>query len=527
MSRVQVYLYDLSRGMAKQMSLQLTGKQVDGIWHTAVVVFGTEYAFGQGVEEFVPGESHYGHPVQVIDMGTTEIPQQVFLEFMDHMKSSWTADKYHLLDNNCNSFSDEVCQFLVGKGIPSHITGLPAEFLSTPFGQMIRPMIENMYGRSAHGSLENLSSVVKQCTHLPTLLQMIRDNKAVAVDFTSANCGPCKVISPEFERILQDKPHVLGVSVETTVARDICAHYQISATPTFIFFVDGKETARVRGANVAELKSNINLIEYIAYPPHKHAKLSLKHLKAAHASPFVLFPTFSKMELVTRKIQSILEANRLQHQQPYLESITRFISSNGTLELEDEAIASLKLVFETLSEDVLFPFVDLGRLLLVFDSVHERALKVLLPNVLHLTQKLTGNQDKDVDATKVMLFRFLCNIFKSEARKQLVENVIVTGFVIDNLLCSYPQLRQATAVFVFNLTKLSFDLESRPNEEWALELVAALTTRHLLTSIGFILYKAPSEILEFANAVSVDQHLNAIAKHYPDLQKLSSELNTL
>jgi hypothetical protein len=32
MSKVQLYVYDLSRGMAKAMSLPLTGKQIDGIW---------------------------------------------------------------------------------------------------------------------------------------------------------------------------------------------------------------------------------------------------------------------------------------------------------------------------------------------------------------------------------------------------------------------------------------------------------------------------------------------------------------
>lgn len=32
MAPVKLYVYDLSRGMAKSMSLALTGKQIDGIW---------------------------------------------------------------------------------------------------------------------------------------------------------------------------------------------------------------------------------------------------------------------------------------------------------------------------------------------------------------------------------------------------------------------------------------------------------------------------------------------------------------
>lgn len=30
---VRLYVYDLSQGMARQMSMMLTGKQLDGIWY--------------------------------------------------------------------------------------------------------------------------------------------------------------------------------------------------------------------------------------------------------------------------------------------------------------------------------------------------------------------------------------------------------------------------------------------------------------------------------------------------------------
>lgn len=31
-SPVKVYVYDLSKGLVGQISLQLTGKQIDGVW---------------------------------------------------------------------------------------------------------------------------------------------------------------------------------------------------------------------------------------------------------------------------------------------------------------------------------------------------------------------------------------------------------------------------------------------------------------------------------------------------------------
>jgi hypothetical protein len=33
-------LYDLSQGLAKNMSRMIIGKQIDGIWHTGIVVYG-------------------------------------------------------------------------------------------------------------------------------------------------------------------------------------------------------------------------------------------------------------------------------------------------------------------------------------------------------------------------------------------------------------------------------------------------------------------------------------------------------
>ena len=48
--RVKLLVYDLSRGMASQMSEQFLGQRIDGIWHTGVECFGNEYFFGGGIQ---------------------------------------------------------------------------------------------------------------------------------------------------------------------------------------------------------------------------------------------------------------------------------------------------------------------------------------------------------------------------------------------------------------------------------------------------------------------------------------------
>lgn len=41
------------------------------------------------------------------------------------------GDAYHLMENNCNNFTNELAQFLCGSCIPKHILDLPLEVLNT------------------------------------------------------------------------------------------------------------------------------------------------------------------------------------------------------------------------------------------------------------------------------------------------------------------------------------------------------------------------------------------------------------
>lgn len=143
---VKLYIYDLSRGMARQLSPVMLGKQLDGIWHTAIVVHGKEYFFGgQGINNCPPGGTPLGEPDSVVDMGFTEVPAELFMEYLTSLaESTYRGDKYNLFEHNCNSFSSEVAQFLTGKKIPSYITDLPSDVLSTPFGQALRPLLDSV-----------------------------------------------------------------------------------------------------------------------------------------------------------------------------------------------------------------------------------------------------------------------------------------------------------------------------------------------------------------------------------------------
>lgn len=141
--------------------------------HTSVVVFGKEiyygpYNAGPGIQVAEPGRSHvsesdvqlcstgklifaifleqHGRPMLVEDMGETYLDEPTFWEFIDEVKHQYTGDRvrlrlcifskttagsklycywaqYHLLDFNCNGFTNDCVGFLTGGSIPSFVKG--------------------------------------------------------------------------------------------------------------------------------------------------------------------------------------------------------------------------------------------------------------------------------------------------------------------------------------------------------------------------------------------------------------------
>eukprot|EP00730_Choanoeca_flexa_P001645 TRINITY_DN10723_c0_g2_i3.p1 TRINITY_DN10723_c0_g2~~TRINITY_DN10723_c0_g2_i3.p1 ORF type:complete len:158 (+),score=21.86 TRINITY_DN10723_c0_g2_i3:109-582(+) len=146
-TRVKLCLYDISGGMARAMSMSLIGKQIDAIWHTSVIAYGQEYFFGGGIQKTLPYATPAGRPMEEMDYGTTEVPQWLFEEHLEGLKSEFHAGTYHLLNKNCNHFTEEALSFLTGKELPDKVSGLPREFLSTPLGQMLTPMIDQFFSR--------------------------------------------------------------------------------------------------------------------------------------------------------------------------------------------------------------------------------------------------------------------------------------------------------------------------------------------------------------------------------------------
>uniref|UniRef100_A0A452SAI9 palmitoyl-protein hydrolase n=1 Tax=Ursus americanus TaxID=9643 RepID=A0A452SAI9_URSAM len=122
--------------------------------HTSIVVHKDEFYFGSsGISSCPPGGTLLGPPDSVVDVGSTEVTEELFQEYLSSLgESLFRREAYDVFENNCNTFTNEVAQFLTGRKIPSYITDLPSEILSTPFGQALRPFLVSIQIQPPGGS---------------------------------------------------------------------------------------------------------------------------------------------------------------------------------------------------------------------------------------------------------------------------------------------------------------------------------------------------------------------------------------
>uniref|UniRef100_A0A3B3DN64 Thioredoxin n=1 Tax=Oryzias melastigma TaxID=30732 RepID=A0A3B3DN64_ORYME len=81
-------------------------------------------------------------------------------------------------------------------------------------------------------------------------------NKLVVVDFTATWCGPCRRISPIFEKMSKEPENnnVVFLKVDVDEADDVSRHCGIRCMPTFHFYKGGKKVEEFSGADEKKLK---------------------------------------------------------------------------------------------------------------------------------------------------------------------------------------------------------------------------------------------------------------------------------
>ncbi|KAE8369654.1 PPPDE putative peptidase domain-containing protein [Aspergillus caelatus] len=533
---VELYVYDLSKGLARQWSLPLTGTHIDAIYHTAIVLNGVEYYFGHGIQTAYPGSTHHGQPMEKVHLGQTELPPDVISEYIESLGEIYTPESYDLFLHNCNNFTQDLAMFLLGKSIPDHIRNLPQTFLSTPFGQMIKPQIEaalrpvtqapstGVPTQTPTQSQVPSPNKVHQVTNLTQLNHELNQasHSAAIIFFTSATCPPCKALYPLYDELAEEAgSKATLIKVDISSAYDVAMKYGIKATPTFKTYLKGQETETWSGANASQLQGNIRLLIEMANPAHPHRKLNLPTFqRPIPASSFIHYKNIPPLDKLLQKLPRETQTNNT------LTSITTFITNS--IKSNDPRETPLppdlptyptyieSLLKETPS-DAHFAIIDLTRLLTLDPRIASYFFSSQTPPSTLLSllsqREETPQESKSAYTKTLTTLHLLTNLLLTSphlptttilSTPPLLTNTLST--LTSSLFHTSPKIRCAAASLAYNLTAQNHNsrIEGKGDlisEEDQVSLVAGLVEaianeeesgealRGFLMALGLVVYE--------------------------------------
>jgi thiol-disulfide isomerase/thioredoxin len=571
---VQLYVYDLSQGLARSMSKQFLGIQIDAVYHTSLVFKNVEYFFGAGVQTCYPGASHHGQPMETIPMGRTDIDLETILEYLQSLKQVYTPESYDLFAHNCNNFTHDFAMFLLGTGIPPHITSLPQRVLDTPFGRMLRPQIDASMRSVTQAPLPNGASpnqpspaAQKALTKTATYGKVLNLTSSDALEkamsgatstcatifFTSSTCAPCRLAYPAFDSLAEEHGDALFVKVDINEARDIASRYSIRATPTFMTFSKGQKTDEWTGADPNLLKANVAQLLLQTFPPHPHTLLKLPTLQFGSMKP-ITYARVPPIEKLTAKLGS-------GAQEPEFVALMTFVK-NRQIDVREAKLPDIRAIGEMLQTTIenlpvesRFAAVDLLRCAMVDPRVSGffAGEKVVdeLATVPALIQHVVNLGESCPHNLRLVTIHLACNTFSSPLYiKQLLRPgepttpliiQLITGSLLD---AGHPTTRVAAASLAFNLTTSNYRVRREEQREGLaesqqVELAASMlealrieaeggsseAIKALLLALGYLLFYArqDGELTELVNVLDAQGTIEACVVQ----DKLAKEVASL
>lgn len=78
--------------------------------------------------------------------------------------------------------------------------------------------------------------------------EVIKSKKVVLVDFFATWCGPCRMLSPVLEEVLEESKGEFDiVKVDVDESYDLAKKFGVMSVPTMIIFQEGVETDKMIG----------------------------------------------------------------------------------------------------------------------------------------------------------------------------------------------------------------------------------------------------------------------------------------
>ncbi|KAF2997078.1 hypothetical protein E8E13_002739 [Curvularia kusanoi] len=445
--------------------------------------------------------------MEVVKLGQTSLPLEVILEYLESLKTIYTAESYDLFMHNCNNFSNDFAMFLVGKGIPSHITSLPQDVLNTPFGQMLRPQIDammrpitqaptpqpvqpmaparpqataasnNQAASSSNGSalaaytgrVNNVTSI----DEVDKLLSLAKDRAAI-IFFTSATCGPCKLVYQPYDDLAAEAgSKCIFIKIDFTRAdQSINTRYpNVRATPTFITYSKGSKQDEWSGADPRQLRSNVESLLNATFPPHPHLSQSTPYLLRQSQRP-ITFTKIPPLEKLVAKMGDVGKA-------PAVSSIVSFINTrekSGAIEAPLTELPQfanfLRNSTTQLPPEVLFAAYDLLRVALTdvrvagFFAEEHKGATGTPATVHHMLKHVEALNESAPYPLRLTTLHLACNLFSSPLFVPHLLSTPLSSALISILTTSllddkHPALKASALSLAMNLASSNHQIRMK------------------------------------------------------------------
>jgi len=236
-----------------------------------------------------------------------------------------------------------------------------------------------------------------------------------------ANCPPCRTIAPIFSKMLTDiiansnyqkacpVPNLVAVKIDIHQCDPLIPqYYGVTATPTFVYIKNGKEMARIVGANRNEIERRMN--EMIT-----EAQNSKPCIKINMQNRFIplQYNTFEQIDnfatVITNLKSSLLSSNKIdQVEWDSLMTVKYHINNtpdpNNTI--SDSCLNIIQKSIDLLDENDVTPLLEIIKKLFLNSKVKEHLITKKDIIISKLIKKFSGNLNIDINT---LILKILCN----------------------------------------------------------------------------------------------------------------------
>lgn len=149
---VYLHIYDLTMGLICRHSTVILGRQIPGLYHSAIVCFGLEAYFEGGIAIAAAGRSRFGSTYHSLLLGHTTKGLPEYLAWIRvQERSFYQVHDYHITRHNCHHFTNRAAAFLVGADslIPSYLFSTLKDFTATAQGATLTDALQ-LFTRGYH-----------------------------------------------------------------------------------------------------------------------------------------------------------------------------------------------------------------------------------------------------------------------------------------------------------------------------------------------------------------------------------------